>query len=392
MMISRQNLTLAALAGCLLCLLTNCVQADREKLDRLNSLRMQSASLDKALSDTRRDISVKNGQNKRHLEEMAANLKNAEAIRKRSEKFWRNHQAVFLENEHKDILADQGFGGRIWFGTPARVFANSTQTNWNIHWMAICTERKALAYDKIVPLTDAKTDIRNDRACVVVQEGATQMLPFAEMKVLVGPERGPCVLMDHALGPMTENCRLDGFELLLETDKDGKIPYIGKLALVVMTEKDKAGGMIIQDEQKIDLELDKDICKRKFLGDDQCLLQVSFGDKYGSLPIWKGQFWGICVPKDAKISCEYLGLPAGNEIFFPGGGGDVWVAEWEGKELKFNRPIPRTIPRQGYFATGCVYNEAALKDNSIWEDKIRKTLRPTITMAVYGTLAMDGRQ
>ena len=394
MKIPRQSLALAAVAGYFLLLLAGCVQADADKLNRLNSLKGQRKSLDTALNATKQAIGGAKGQgglkklNENHLARIAANLKNADAMRKRSEKFWRDHQAVFMEREHKVIFSQAGLDGRLCFGTPAPVAAkNSTRTNCDIGWMALASQGKV--YSKPIPMEDAQKDVQNARAIVGATMTNTPMSPFAEMEVLAGPEKSSCVLMDHALGAMPENCLLDGFELLLEPEKDGKASLKGKLALVVMNEKDKDGSMLIQDMQWIDLDekKDADICQQETREDGRCLLRVFFGDKYGPLAIRKGQFWGISVPKNAKVSCEYLGVSQEHETLSKGG--DVWIAADGSKELKFSRPIPQKT-KQIYTPAGCVYNEKVLKDNSAWEDEIRQTLRPAITMAVYGTLDMNG--
>ena len=401
MSISRQNLALLALAGCFLCLITGCAQVDAEKQMRLRSLKDQRKSLTVALNETKREIygtkgeSGKQKRNQEHLARIDANLKNADFIRKRSERFWQEHQSVFMEEGVKDIFSpvvkkdksldfSKGhlFDGRLCFGTSAIVSAAQPRPpSSRIGWMAMAPGNGAASP---IPIGDAKKDIQNAKASVVAKMEETPMSPFAKMEILAGLEKGPCVLMDHALPAMPAACLLDGFELLLAPGKDGKAPLQGKSTIVLVTMSAPEGGaMQIQEEQRIELGgKDKDICQLEPREDGRYLLRVFFGDKYGSLPIKKGQYWGLCVPQNTKVSCEYLGWPDGMEGLYPGG--DVWVALAGDRELKFARPLPKTFPKQVYAVSGCVYDEKTSQNGEL-ENKIRQTLRPAVTMAVFGT-------
>lgn len=358
----RHWLVPAILLGGFLCLLSGCVQANGELATQLANLRKQKACLTKAQAETLKAIEAKKATSEGRSARTVANLERAALLHARSRDFWLAHQPVFTAKDYSEkIFIPAGRdGGRFYLGTPALVSANNTTyTSSTMTFMTL--EKEPTVATKEWPM-----------------EG------FAEMKTLNLPQEGSCLVMDHALPPMDRTCDLDGFELLLAQKQLGNgTPSEESVTLVVMS-RDANGGMTVERKLTIEPNGAHQDLVEWIPVDNRYLLRVFFGDEIGALPIYKGEYWGLRLPSAAMIPCDYLGLPDGMEN--PVAGGDIWVAgDKEAGPLQFQRPAPQALPVQAYPPAAHLGVETT-KRLQVWEDGIRQTLRPAITMAVFGTV------
>jgi hypothetical protein len=121
-------------------------------------------------------------------------------------------------------------------------------------------------------------------------------------------------------------------------------------------------------------------------------LTVTFGREIGFIRLPANHRWGLVVPKDARIPCDFLGLPgdySGAAI-----GMNVKVAPFEqGSPVVFTS-IAGKVAEADYPASSLLSaaraGEVIARHNASYSKKnqsIMSSLKPSVSMAVYGTVS-----
>ena len=332
-------------------LITGCASPDKDLVAEHNRLIARRGQLDAAQQATYQRLRTLTQNNAAIQKEIRDTEMAAQEMLQRSERFWLSHREV-LSRMHDQ----QKTASRLCFGISAPITGKTTaRVSENVSFIP---------------------EDGNAKEYPVVK--SVQMTEFAEMQTLpLSRDAKFSVLMDANLATIPEDCRLDGFVIMLDNVSDA-----GTVGLVVLDDQNQIVELRTYDLDDNQLELVQSTVN------GHNLVQVFFDKSFGSVPVKKGQRWGILVSKAAIIPCEYIGLSTENNI--PLIGGNILAAtldsedatDAKGTTLTFNALAP-TLPSQDYNPAGTKRFDDV--ETGKRDADIRSTLKPAITLAVYGS-------